>query len=56
MLFNSGSYYVGMFKDNNHDGHGKLVISDGQVKEGMWKDGNFLDDIQEEGSMESQIA
>lgn len=34
-----GSYYIGMFKDDKYHGKGKFVFANGDIYEGLFKDG-----------------
>lgn len=40
--YKSGSYYTGYFKNDKRNGYGKAVSTNGVVKEGEWKDGEYV--------------
>jgi len=42
VIFNNGDVYIGHWTNNKLNGLGKMIGSDGTVKEGQWKDGDFL--------------
>jgi hypothetical protein len=40
----NGFKYVGKFKDYSPDGYGKMTYPDGSIKEGIWENGNLIND------------
>ena len=41
-IWNSGEYYIGMWKDFKFEGPGKFVYNDGSEDKGMWKNCMFM--------------
>jgi hypothetical protein len=42
LTFVDGRQYVGQFKYDTINGHGKMTYPDGRIEEGLWKDGKFM--------------
>jgi len=42
IIFPSGNYYIGHFKNHKKHGFGKKVNSDGTIEEGKWHDDKYI--------------
>lgn len=40
----NGTKYIGDFKKSNFDGYGKMTYPNGSIKEGIWENGNLIND------------
>ena len=43
VLFPSGVYFIGCFLDHKKHGPGKFVLVNGNIKEGEWDNGKFIE-------------
>lgn len=43
MTWNDGGRYEGEWENDTRSGQGKMTYTDGTVKEGQWKDGEFVE-------------
>jgi hypothetical protein len=42
LIYNSGAYYIGFFKQGKFNGYGYFHFETGGCKEGLWKDHKLL--------------
>ncbi len=45
LLFPNGDRYEGYFLDDKFEGEGTLTLQSGEIKTGLWMDGEFIKEI-----------
>ena len=43
LIYKNGDFYLGYFKDFQFEGQGKYTYFNGTEKEGIWKNGKFIE-------------
>ena len=44
-IFSNGDYYIGEYDCDKINGYGKMYYNEGTFKEGIWKNGVFVDAV-----------